>query len=206
LTHRLSHASRAVSASLLTVMLACFCAASCSAQADNAALKKAEIDVFGGFLYLHPGDSASSDAGGTLGINYTRYFHLPVAPSFEVRANSASGSDVNEKSYLVGLRAYGDLHTKYHPYADFLIGKGNIHYNNDDPRYNPYGLLGDESAVFNYGGGVDIDVTHNFAAKIDVQAQRWRTGVTTYYYPVGVLVGINYRLPFRRYVSDREVH
>jgi hypothetical protein len=189
---------------LATLALTFFVSAGFSAQGqiDPTAYKTAEIAVFGGYFHADPAYASSHNANGaSLGVNYTRYFHFPVAPSIEVRANAANGSLVNEKSYLVGLRGVGRSSGRYHPYLEALAGKGTIHFNG-----NNNGYLGDESAVFDLGGGLDLDVTRSFQFKADVQAQRWHLGGPNKFYPVGVLVGVTYRIPFKPHVSQRDLH
>jgi len=166
------------------------------AQHESTAYKTAEISAFGGYLNLDPDVGPFHDNGFAAGIDYTRYFHFPVAPSIEIRSNVANGTAVNEKSYLVGLRGEGTFLHIYHPYGDFLVGKGTIHYN--QLYFGEGYILGDSSAVFSYGGGIDIDVAHDWQLKLDVQQQRWRPGAYTYYHPLGLLVGVDYRIPFKR--------
>ncbi len=179
-------------------------ALSSPAQRESTAYKTAGVSVFGGYLNLAPDVGPFRDNGFAAGIDYTRYFHFPLTPSVEVRSNVAKGTAVNEKSYLVGLRGEGTLLHIYHPYGDFLVGKGTIHYNQ---QYFGEGyILGDSSAVFSYGGGVNIEIAHDWQLKLDVQQQRWRPGVYTYYHPLGLLVGVDYRIPFKRLNDRHSLH
>jgi len=170
----------------------------CCAQEVPTESKGADISVFGGITSLAPGYVSGRDTGGTAGINFTRYFSWPVAPSIEIRANTANGSQVEERSYLVGFRAQAGINWRYHPYAEFMVGKGTIHY--DHPLG---GYLGDNSTVYSYGGGVDIDVTRNFQAKLDFQEQKWKTGTiaSDKFNPNLITVGVVYRIPFKPIVG-----
>lgn len=176
-------------------------ARACHAQADATLRKKAEISAFGGFLGLSTDAGGSSlDKGGTLGIAYSRFFvSSPLVPTIEARANVASGPYANEKSYLVGGRLGGQI-GRYRPYVDYLFGKGTVHYNTRSV------YVGDASAVYDYGFGIDIDLQRNFQFKLDYQTQSWQTNPNTFFYPSGLLIGVSYRIPFRRYVSERDVH
>ena len=167
------------------------------AQATSTATKTADLSVFFGFSTVQPDYGPYRNSGGSLGIDLTRYFHFPVAPALELRANFANGSTVNERSYLVGLRAQADFLTRFHPYGDFLAGPGNIHFN-----FPNNGYTGDNSIVYSYGGGVDIDLVNNFGAKIDFQGQHWNTGENSTFTPSLLLIGVTYRIPFEAH--DRQ--
>jgi len=166
----------------------------CSGQEVPTESKGADISVFGGVTNLAPGYVTGRETGGTAGVDFTRYFAWPVAPSIEIRANTANGSQVEERSYLVGFRAKAGINWRYHPYVDFLIGKGTIHY--DHPVG---GYLGDNSMVYSYGGGIDIDVTRSFQAKFDFQEQKWNIGMdaSDKFDPNLITIGVVYRIPFK---------
>lgn len=115
------------------------------AQATPTATKTADVSVFAGFLSASPDYGPYRNTGGSLGLNFTRYFHLPVAPSLELRANLADGDTVNERTYLFGLRAQAEVLRRFHPYADLLVGPGNIHFN-----FPNGGYTGDNSLVYSY--------------------------------------------------------
>ena len=70
---------------------------------------------------------------------------------------------------------------RYHPYGDFLFGRGEI-------KYQGIGYISPDSPliyqqsfsnVLSPGVGVDIDVTHHFAIKLDAQLWRMSVPVTT---------------------------
>ncbi len=165
------------------------------AQAVRTASKSADISVFGGVEFVNPEYGRYNNTGGAVGVDYTRYFHLPIVPSVEARANFNNGPVADERSYLFGLRGRYD-YNRFHPYVDFLIGPGTIHF----PRN--VGYLGDNSIVYNYGGGVDVGVTRDFSLKLDFQGQRWNTGDQPFTPFLG-LVGVTYTIPFRPHVSQR---
>lgn len=164
------------------------------AQAGTTASKTEDVSVFGGIEFANPEYGPDSNTGGAIGVDFTRYFrHLPVQPSLELRANFNSGSYADEHSYLFGVRA-AYAYRRYNPYVDFLVGPGNIHY----PLNINY--AGDNSIVYNYGGGLDIDVARNFSLKLDLQQQRWNTD-TFKFTPVVGIVGVTYHIPFRSQVG-----
>lgn len=166
------------------------------AQAVRTAGKTADITVFGGYQRVHPDYGPYSSNGGIFGVDFTRYFHLPVVPSLEFRANFNSNIAVQEHTYLFGLRAAVPFR-HFLPYGDFLVGPGTI-----DFPYN-VGYTHDNSVVYSYGGGIDIPVTRNFALKLDAQGQHWNTGNLTYTPTLGT-VGVTYTIPFRPHFHKRD--
>lgn len=171
--------------------------ASAAAQATPTATKTADLSIFVGYVTAQPDYGPFRNSGGTLGVDFTRYFHFPVAPSLELRANFANGTTVNERSYLAGLRVQADIRQRVHPYVDFLVGPGNIHFN-----FPNNGYTGDNSIVYSYGGGVDFDLVNHFAAKVDWQGQHWNTGSNSTLTPSLLLFGFSYRLPFEPHVRQ----
>lgn len=166
-----------------------------SAQASSTASRGAAISVFGGLQFANPESGPiHTNKGGVVGADFTKFLHFPVQPSLELRANFNNGPYADERSYLFGLRAMA-IYGRLQPYADFLVGPGDIHF----PLNNGY--LGDNSTVYNYGGGVDLGVTRNFSLKLDIQAQHWNTGEFQFT-PVLGTVGITYQIPFRPHVSQ----
>lgn len=170
---------------------------SASAQAGRTASKSADIAVFGGLQAADPAYGPDRVRGGMFGADYTHYFHIPVEPSLEFRANFIGGTYVSEHSYLVGVRAAAPFRI-FKPYADFLVGPGYIHFPLN------VGYTHDDSKVYSYGGGIDVAVTRSFAVKFDIQGQRWNTGEFRYTPTLGT-VGINYTIPFRPHISQHDL-
>ena len=165
------------------------------AQASRTAFKTEDISVFGGVEFANPEYGPDNNAGGAVGVDFTRYFHIPIQPSLELRANFNDGTYADERSFLVGLRAAHSF-GRVVPYVDFLVGPGNIHY----PQNLYY--TGDNSIVYNYGGGIDFDLVRNFSLKLDIQEQRWNTDTYTFQ-PVLGIIGLTYHIPFRSQVGYR---
>ena len=175
--------------------------------------KRADIFAFTGFASTNPDYGPRRDTGALIGVDYTRYvLRPPFAPSLELRANFLSGPIVNEHSYLIGPRIRANL-GRYHPYGNFLIGLGQLNY---APSAEPLpGYTHDSGRVFSTGGGIDIDIYRNFQLKADIQHQSWNLGINTVVVPDGraftlsptpITLGISYRIPFRPYISQQDVH
>lgn len=179
---------------LLLPTVAALCTPAALAQARPAASKINDVFVFGGYSYLRPDFGPFGDQGGTFGVDYTRYFHF-LSPSLEGRVNVERGTNNNQNTYLFGFRAERQVLQRYHPYGTAMIGPGTIHFN--FPKID--GRTSDNSVVFAAGAGVDVDIKHNFGAKIDYQGQHWKTGTNNTLSPSTFLVGITYRVPFKKH-------
>ena len=173
----------------------------CAAQAIPDADKAADVSAFLGYEYADPAYGPPKNNGTGFGLNYTRYFPIPVAPSIEARVNLTNGTDVKERTYLAGLQAKARVFRRYHPYADFLVGTGTIHFNT-----RATGYIGDNSTIYNYGGGLDFDLIHHFALRADIQRQNWALGGSPTFHPVILLFGVNYTIPFRDYKDQRDLN
>ena len=183
------------------------------AQSKATADKAADISVFAGYQYTNPDIGKSTDRGNgvTVGVDFTRYFKSRFVPSIEARGTYASAPFATESTALGGLRLKVDLRQKFHPYADFLIGGGRIVFTTPPAA----GYTRDTSIVYSYGGGIDIDVHKNFAAKFDFQEQSWNMGpspsVTGVFganftlAPMVLTVGVNYHIPFRPHIRQDDV-
>jgi opacity protein-like surface antigen len=199
--------------SLLLFAITFFVAPRVLAQSKITADKSMDVSVFGGYLFTDPDIGRRSDRGNgiSVGADVTRYFGWRVAPSLEVRSNYAAAPFASESTALVGLRLKTDLRRRFHPYADFLIGGGRIAFTNPPAP----GYKSDKSLVYDLGGGMDIDVHRNFAAKVDFQGQSWDMGISPSVtgsqtkrftlVPVGLMVGVTYRIPFRPYNRQSDV-
>jgi hypothetical protein len=181
------------------------------AQAISTASRSLDIAGFGGYSGAYTDYGNTRDQGAAFGVDVTRFFHLPVYPSLEVRANMLHGTVIDEDSYLGGLRAEYPLAHRLHPYADILVGFGTLHF-----KFTPSpGYTGDRSVVLSYGGGVDIDIIRNLQLKIDAQYQNWKLGpngtnVTQTgnfnLTPTVGIIGVEYHIPFRPFIKQRDFY
>jgi hypothetical protein len=175
------------------VVTAVACAGPISAQSLYTASKTIDVSAFGAYLHTTPDIAQGADTGVAFGVNITRYFHFPVAPSLEARVDLANGSFADERTYEFGVRGLGTFRRRFHPYGDFLIGVGTVHYNNP----GSVGLLGDNGIPKSVGGGLDVDVARNFGIKVDYQQLFWYLGHHEDIHPTNLVVGVTYRVPFR---------
>jgi len=170
------------------------------AQGLPGATKKADITVFGGFDRSNPDFGAQRNNGVVLGADYTRYFGWRIAPSLEVRATRGTGYEMDQSTFLGGLRLKTDFR-RFHPYGDFLVGGTKITFHFP---FNPH-YLTDSATAYSGGGGVDVDVYRNFQVKVDYQQQFENFGpngtrpnnADFTLSPTHFSVGVVYRIPFR---------
>jgi opacity protein-like surface antigen len=167
------------------------------AQKDGTVTKSAEISAFAGFTNLNS-DYGTRNNGFTLGADYTRFLHFPIAPSFEVRANHTSGPSLNEESILAGLRVEAPFRQRFHPYVTALFGGTKVFFKLPPSPTYTY----DTASAFSLGGGIDFDVTRNFRAKFDYQQQFEDFGSNAFnpdftLTPAGFTAGVVYRIPFK---------
>jgi hypothetical protein len=169
---------------------------------NPTAVQRLQLSGFGAvsgvFTGLGGGKNFSVTAGGDLGLPP---FH-GVRPTIEIRGTYPTDRGLvdNEKSVLGGLRVDYPLGYRWHPYGDFLFGRG-------EADYTPYGYIYNNfvydlttTNVYSPGGGFDYDLTSHWGVKVDGQFQRWGSAPTSKGYvwaKVGT-AGIVYRFDFNR--------
>jgi hypothetical protein len=139
--------------------------------------------------------------GISAGVDLRVWQYHGFLPSVEIRGTYpfAKGTVASEENGLIGIkieRRYG----RYHPYGDFLFGRDTIDYQGRG-YISPDGLTlyqQTNSNVLSPGGGVDIDLTHHYAFKADVQLWHQKVPVTASgtLNSLAVTVGAIYRFDF----------
>jgi hypothetical protein len=183
-------------AKLVALFAAIFSQTSASyAQSSVTASKQLDLSVFAGgtgtFTRIEGGKNLDITAGADLTF---LSLHL-LRPSVEVRGTYPiyRGTIDSQKNFLIGPKVehrFGRLH----PYADFLIGRGEIDYRNGGLAVGPLLYLSSNSTIYSPGGGVDYDLGRRLAVKADVQIQHWDAPVTGAgtIYPVALTLGAVY--------------
>jgi hypothetical protein len=174
------------------------------AQGQNpTAVQRLQLSAFGGvsgvYTGLSGGKNFSVTAGGDLGLPP---FH-GVRPTFEVRGTYPTDRGLvdNQKSVLGGLRVNFLLGHRWHPYGDFLFGRGEMIYSPSFYPYNGFYYELTPTYVYSPGAGFDYELGEHLAVKVDGQFQRWGGPAPT---PSGAIwskvgtVGIVYRFNFNR--------
>ena len=171
------------------------------AQAAPAGTQKLEISAFvagtGTFTGLEGGKNLGITAGADLTFLRFRRFR----PAFEARGTYPinQGHISSQKNFLLGPRVEYPL-GRFHPYADFLIGRGQIDYHAPGFVFGNTLYISSNTTVYSPGVGFDYNLTHNFAIKADVQFQHWNTPVTASgsIHPTAVTLGLVYNVDFNR--------
>jgi len=199
-----------------TITLLFVSLAACSiagAQAFPTATQPLQFSAFGAATGTFTGLDGGRNLGITAGIDvgFKPFYHF--YPTAEVRGTyPIDGGQVDaQENILYGIklaRFYG----RYHPYANFLVGRGKINYQHGGyPNPSDTLLYIDSvSNVFSYGGGLDLDITDHVSLKVDAQFQQYATPVTPsgHLYSIPITVGLVYRFDFNhhiRYNADGQV-
>ena len=209
---KFGHRSRLLFAPAL--LLAALAAPRASAQALYTATQLESLSVWAGAtetlvnLPVVTNGSASNlfnggrNMGITVGVDLRVWQFHGILPSVEIRGTYpvASGTIAGEENGLVGLKIERQFGSRFHPYGDFLFGRGEVKYH--APGYlSPDGFFLYQQTYSNVlagGGGVDVDLTHHFAAKLDAQLWNQKIPVTTSgsLDSIALTVGAIYRFDF----------
>jgi opacity protein-like surface antigen len=170
-------------------------------QAAPTGTQKLQLSAFvaatGTFTGLEGGKNLGITAGADLTFLGFRQFH----PSFEARGTYPidKGQISSQKNFLLGPKVEYPI-GKLHPYADFLIGRGQIDYHAPGFIFGNTLYISSNTVVYSPGIGVDYNLTHNLAIKGDVQFQHWNTPVTASgtIHPTALTLGVVYNFDFNR--------
>jgi hypothetical protein len=159
--------------------------------------RAAELTAFGMFTSLTPDYGPYVNPGFTIGGSFTKLMKF-TSISLEGRYKNAPGVGVGERTVGGGPR-FEYRWTRIHLYADLFASTGTITFaNKNDRGSNGTGYNG--SVVYTYGGGVDYDISGQWAARFDAQSEHWdlEEKPRILLAPSVLSVGIVYRLRFPR--------
>ena len=166
------------------------------AQAAPAASRSLDVIVFAEYERLSP-DYGPSLNGLTAGLDIGHPIHIRwILPALEIRANYAGETvAVGEESVAGGLKLGLNLVSspRIRPYVNFLVGAGQINFNNAPPYTK------DNSVLYQYGAGIDYEIVANFALRAEFQHQNWDLGRLLQgkdsLTPSAFNLGLSYRIP-----------
>lgn len=93
-------------------------------------------------------------------------------PGLGARFTYTTGHYGKQRTFVAGPELHY-IYRRWHPYADFMLGTGNITYSTGQT---------DNSIVYAFGGGLDYRKTHKLSFRlVDFQYQLWDLG--SHYYP-----------------------
>jgi hypothetical protein len=179
------------------------------AQSVPTATQQLQLSVFaagtGTYTDLEGGRNAGITAGGD--ITYLGFRHF--RPAFELRGTyPIDGGQVDsQKNFLLGPKVEYPL-GRFHPYADFFVGRGGINYQNGGyfPPVGP-GYLSSNTFVYSPGVGVDYSLTHHLAVKADVQFQHWNVPFPPgTIHPTALSLGVVYNFDLNRHHHHHHHH
>ncbi len=159
-----------------TVTLASVMPSIAHAQATAAATatQQLALSAFGGGTGTYTNLLGGRNLGITAGADLAFMSFHRYRPVLEFRATYPvhKGQLDAQKNFLGGIKVERDF-GRLHPYADFLVGRGQIDYQRGGFQVGSFLFLSSTSTVFSPGVGLDYDVTPNWAIKGDFQYQYW---------------------------------
>jgi Outer membrane protein beta-barrel domain len=168
-------------------------------QATPAGTQKLQLSAFAGATGTFTGFEGGKNLGITAGADLTYLGFRLFRPSFEARGTYPidEGHISSQKNFLLGPKVEYPL-GKLHPYADFLIGRGQIDYHSPGFIFGNTLYISTNTVVYSPGVGVDYNFSHNLALKADAQFQHWDTPVVTSgtIHPVALTLGVVYNFDF----------
>jgi len=174
---------------------------SAAAQSLPTASRPLELSAFAGVSADYTGFLGGKNGSISAGIDLALPPYRGLLPTLEVRGlyPEDKGNVVSQKAGFGGLRVDFLLGHRFHPYGDFLFGRGEMDYQSGGYPYNNYNYQVTYQVTTTYvdspGGGLDLDITRRFAIKLDAQSQIWGdtpTASTKVHSTIGTL-GIVYR-------------
>jgi hypothetical protein len=168
-------------------------------QSTPAGTQQLQLSAFvagtGTFTRFEGGKNLGITAGADLTLLTFRLFR----PSFEARGTYPidQGHISSQKSFLLGPKVEYPI-GPFHPYLDFLIGRGEIDYHTPGFVYGNLMYINSKTAVYSPGAGLDYSLSHNIAVKFDAQFERWSIPVTTSgsISPIALTLGAVYNFDF----------
>jgi hypothetical protein len=171
------------------------------AQAAPAGTQRLQLSAFVGATGTFTGLEGGKNLGITAGADLTFLRFRRFRPSFEARGTYpiAKGQISSQKNFLLGPKVEYPL-GKFHPYADFLIGRGQIDYHAPGFIFGNILYITSNTMVYSPGVGLDYNLTRDLAIKGDVQFQHWDTPATASgsIHPTALTLGVVYNFDFNR--------
>ena len=188
----------------LAIALATICrAGTASAQkALPTATQTLQLSGFAGLSGVYTGLSGGRNLSFTAGADLGLPAYLGTRPTIEVRGTYPmdGGRIDSQKSILGGLRVDFLISRRLRPYADFLLGRGQIDYGRGY-RVGNIVYLQTTTNVYSPGGGFEYDLSPRFSVRADGQIQHWGYAPTpsgSIYSKVGT-AALVYRFDFNRH-------
>jgi hypothetical protein len=146
----------------------------CSPQSIPVATQQVQLSAFSTATPISTGLGHGDNLTVTAGADIAFVGLRRIRSIMEIRGTYpiAGGNVDKQKSFVAGPvieYAFG----RFHPYADFLIGKGAIDYLGGGYIFGTEKYISSSTVVYSPGVGLDYSITHHFALKADLQYQHW---------------------------------
>ncbi len=164
------------------------------------ASQTSNLSVFAGVTGVYTGSSGGRNLGITAGGDLAIGGFFGFRPAVEVRGTYPvyDGTVDYQKSILAGVRVERPIR-RFHPYGDFLIGRGEINYVNAHIPSISIPLR----RCIRWAAGLEYDLTRHFAVRGDWQAQHWDTPCERLGNGLGETndAGVTYRFDFNHHTK-----
>jgi hypothetical protein len=169
------------------------------AQAVPAGTQQLQLSAFaaatGTFTDLEGGKNLAITAGADLTFLAFRTFK----PAFEFRGTYPidKGHISSQKNFLLGPKVEYPI-GRFHPYVDFFFGRGEINYHDPGFVFGSTRYFSTNTFIYSPGIGLDYNLTHNLAIKVDAQFQHWDTPAVAsgVIHPIALTLGVLYNFDF----------
>jgi hypothetical protein len=173
-------------------------------QSNPSASRLIDLSAFGGVTGTYTGLNGGKNLGITAGVDVGVRSYYGFRPSLEGRGTyPIDGGNIDaQKNALGGIRVEHGAVRGLRVYGDFLLGRGEIDYQNGGfPSLNgDFLYVRSTSTVLSPGVGAEYRLTPHISALIDAQFQHWDTPAT----PSGglwskpITLGARYHFNFNR--------
>lgn len=154
------------------------------APATPTATEQLSISAFGGATGTYTGLLGGRNLGITAGADLEFMTFRRYRPILEIRGTyPVHGGQIDAQRNLLGGIAVERQFGRLHPYVDFLVGRGELKYQNRGLQVGNIDFLSSTSTVLSPGLGINVDVSPQWSAKADFQYQHWDV-------PFGVASGV----------------
>lgn len=188
----------------LVAATALFAANAHAQSSQPTASKLFEISAFGGINGTYTGLSGGKNLGITAGVDVGTRSYYGFRPFLEGRGTyPVDGGTIDaQRSALGGIRVVRRILPSLHVYGDFLLGRGQIDYQNGgypSPDGN-FLILQSTGNVLSPGGGAEYRLSEHLTGLLDVQFQHWDSPATPsgHLWSTPIMVGARYRFNFNR--------
>src|SRR3984885_9506378 len=154
----------------------CAIAHTAGAQAVPAGTQQLQLSAFGAATGTFTDLEGGKNLGITAGADLTFLAFRTCRPSFELRGTYPidKGHISSQKNFLLGPKVEYPI-GRLHPYVDLLLGRGAIDYHDPGLVFGNTRYITTNTFISPPGIGLDYNVSHNVAVKIDSQLQPWDT-------------------------------